>query len=295
MSLLSFDDRDGFIWFNGKMVEWRDAKVHVLTHGLHYGSCVFEGVRVYGGKIFKLREHTERLINSGKLLGFDIPYSVAELEAATIETVKKQGVENGYIRPVAWRGSEMMAISAQRTTIHVAIASWQWPSYFSAEARERGLRLQVSKWARPAPNTAPTASKAAGLYMICTMSKHAAENDGFDDALMLDYRGLLAEATGANMFLVMDGKIHTPTPDCFLNGITRQTVIDLARARGLEVIERHIKPEELANAQEVFLTGTAAEITPIGEISFSAEQNYKFTVGAVSKQLMADYSAKVLE
>jgi len=295
MSILSFDDRDGFIWFNGKMVEWRDAKVHVLTHGLHYGSCVFEGVRVYGGKIFKLREHTERLINSGKLLGFDIPYSVAELEAATIETVKKQGVENGYIRPVAWRGSEMMAISAQRTTINVAIASWQWPSYFSAEARERGLRLQVSKWARPAPNTAPTASKAAGLYMICTMSKHAAENDGFDDALMLDYRGLLAEATGANMFLVMDGKIHTPTPDCFLNGITRQTVIDLARARGLEVIERHIKPEELANAQEVFLTGTAAEITPIGEISFDANTNYKFTVGAISKQLMADYSAKVLE
>lgn len=295
MTLLPFDDRDGFIWFDGKMVDWRDAKIHVLTHGLHYGSCVFEGVRVYGGKIFKLREHTERLINSGKLLGFDIPYSVAELEAAQLETIKKQGVENGYIRPVAWRGSEMMAISAQKTKIHVAIASWQWPNYFSAEARERGLRLQVSKWARPAPNTAPTASKAAGLYMICTMSKHAAEKDGFDDALMLDYRGLLSEATGANLFLVMDGKLHTPTPDCFLNGITRQTVMDLARARGIEVIERHIKPEELAQTQEVFLTGTAAEITPIGEISFSADTNYKFTVGAITKQLMADYSAKVLE
>lgn len=295
MTLLSFDDRDGFIWFNGKMVQWRDAKVHVLTHGLHYGSCVFEGVRVYGGKIFKLREHTERLINSAKLLGFDLPYSLEELEAATKETVAKQNVTNGYIRPVAWRGSEMMAISAQRTKIHVAIASWEWPSYFSKEARERGLRLQLSKWARPAPNSAPVASKAAGLYMICTLSKHAAENDGFDDALMLDYRGFLAEATGANMFLIMDGKIHTPTPDCFLDGITRRTVIDLAKARGIEVLERHIKPEELANAQEVFLTGTAAEVTPIGEISAGDFGNFKFSVGSITKQLMEDYSKKVLD
>ncbi len=215
MTLLSFDDRDGFIWFDGKMVKWRDAKVHVLTHGLHYGSCVFEGVRVYNGKIFKLREHTERLITSGKLLGFTIPYSVEELEKATQETIEKQGVVNGYIRPVAWRGSEMMAISAQQTKIHVAIASWQWPSYFSKEAKERGLRVQISKWARPSPNCAPTASKAAGLYMICTLSKHSAESEGFDDALMLDYRGLLSEATGANLFLIMDGKLHTPTPDCF--------------------------------------------------------------------------------
>ncbi|MEQ1789263.1 MAG: branched-chain amino acid aminotransferase [Rickettsiales bacterium] len=290
MTLIPFDDRDGFIWFNGKMVAWRDAKVHVLTHGLHYGSCVFEGVRVYNGKIFKLREHTERLINSGKLLGFDLPYSLEELENATKQTIAKQNVVNGYIRPVAWRGSEMMAISAQKTTIHVAIASWEWPSYFSKEARERGLRLQISKWARPAPNSAPTASKAAGLYMICTLSKHAAENDGFDDALMLDYRGLLSEATGANLFLVIDGKIHTPTPDCFLDGITRRTVIDLARVRGIEVIERQIKPEELKNAQEIFLTGTAAEVTPVGQIG---EQ--KFTVGNITKQLMADYSAKVLE
>lgn len=290
MTILSFDDRDGFIWFDGKLVPWRDAKVHVLTHGLHYGSCVFEGVRVYNGKIFKLREHTERLINSGKILGFDIPYTLEQLENATKETIAKQNVVNGYIRPVAWRGSEMMAVSAQRSTIHVAIASWEWPSYFSKEAKERGLRLQMSKWARPAPNTIPTASKAAGLYMICTLSKHAAENDGFDDALMLDYRGYLAEATGANLFLIMDGKIHTPTPDCFLDGITRRTVMDLARARGIEVIERHIKPEELKNAQEVFLTGTAAEVTPIGQIG---EQ--KFTVGNITKQLMDDYSKKVLE
>jgi len=290
MTLLSFDDRDGFIWFNGKMVAWRDAKVHVLTHGLHYGSCVFEGVRVYNGKIFKLREHTERLINSGKLLGFDLPYSLEQLETATKETIAKQNIVNGYIRPVAWRGSEMMAVSAQRNKIHVAIASWEWPSYFSKEARERGLRLQMSKWARPAPNTIPTASKAAGLYMICTLSKHAAENEGFDDALMLDYRGFLAEATGANLFLIMDGKIHTPTPDCFLDGITRRTVMDLARARGIEVIERHIKPEELKNVQEVFLTGTAAEVTPIGQIG---EQ--KFTVGSITKQLMVDYSLCVLQ
>lgn len=289
MTILSFDDRDGFIWFNGKMVEWRDAKVHVLTHGLHYGSCVFEGVRVYNSKIFKLREHTERLINSAKLLGFNLPYTLEELETATKETVAKQNVVNGYIRPVAWRGSEMMAISAQKNKIHVAIASWEWPNYFSKDAKERGLRLQVSKWARPAPNTIPTASKAAGLYMICTLSKHAAENDGFDDSLMLDYRGLLAEATGANLFLVMDGKLHTPIPDCFLDGITRRTVIDLARARGIEVIERHIYPDELKNVQEVFLTGTAAEVTPVGQIG---EQ--KFAVGNITKQLMADYSTKVL-
>ncbi|MEZ5691725.1 MAG: branched-chain amino acid aminotransferase [Rickettsiales bacterium] len=287
--MLSFDDRDGYIWFDGKLVEWRDAKIHVLSHGLHYASCVFEGVRVYNGKIFKLREHTERLINSAKLLGFNLPYSLEELEEATSGTVKKQGVVNGYIRPVAWRGSEMMAISAQKNTIHVAIASWEWPSYFSKEAKERGLRLQMSKWARPAPNTIPTASKAAGLYMICTLSKHAAEKDGFDDALMLDYRGLLAEATGANLFLVMDGKLHTPIPDCILDGVTRRTVIDLAKARGIEVVERHIYPDELDNAREVFLTGTAAEVTPVGQIG-----DKRFIVGEMTKQLMADYSAKVL-
>ncbi len=290
MSILPFDDRDGFIWFDGKFVPWRDAKVHVLTHGLHYGSCVFEGVRAYAGNIFKLREHTVRLHKSAELLGFSIPYSVEELEKAQIETLAKQNITNGYLRPVAWRGSEMMAISAQATKIHVAIAAWEWPSYFGNEAKEKGLKLQIAKWARPAPNTAPTASKAAGLYMICTMSKHAAEAEGFNDALMLDYRGYVAEATGANLFFMYNGEVHTPTPDCFLNGITRLTVIDLAKKRGLKVVERHIKPEELAKAEECFLTGSAAEVTPIGQIG---EQ--KYPVGPITKQLMADYSALVLQ
>ena len=290
MTLIPFDDRDGFIWMDGKMVPWRDARVHVLTHGMHYASCVFEGVRAYGGKIFKLREHSERLIQSAKLLGFTIPYSLEQLEQAQRDIIAKQNIQNGYLRPVAWRGSEMMAISAQKTTIHVAIAAWEWPSYFSKEAKERGLKLQISKWARPAPNMAPTASKAAGLYMICTLSKHAAEDAGFDDAMMLDYRGYIAEATGANMFFVMNGELHTPTPDCFLDGITRRTVMELARKRGIKVVERHIKPEELTKATEVFLVGTAAEVTPIGVIG---EQ--KFTVGAITKQLMEDYSALVLQ
>lgn len=283
-----FDDRDGFIWYNGQMRDWRDAKVHVLNHGLHYASCVFEGERVYNGKVFKLREHTERLHRSGELLGFTIPYTVEQLERVTNELIAKNNIENGYVRPFAWRGSEMMAVSAQKTSIHVAIAAWSWPSYFSNEAKERGLKLQISKWARPAPNTAPTASKAAGLYMICTLSKHAAEKDGYEDALMLDYRGLIAEATGANIFLVMNGELHTPIPDCFLDGITRRTVIELAKARGIKVVERQIKPEELANTQEVFVCGTAAEVTPIGSI-----EQYTFTVGPVTKQLMEDYSALV--
>jgi len=289
MTLIPFDDRDGFIWMDGKIIPWRDAKIHVLTHGLHYGSCVFEGVRAYGGKIFKLREHSERLIKSGELLGFTIPYSLEQLEQAQRDILAKQNIQNGYLRPVAWRGSEMMAISAQKTKIHVAIASWEWPSYFSKDAKERGLKLQLSKWARPAPNMAPTASKAAGLYMICTLSKHTAEAAGFDDALMLDYRGLIAEATGANMFFVMNGELHTPTPDCFLDGITRRTVMELAKKRGIKVIERHIKLEELAQATEVFLVGTAAEVTPIGLIGEQA-----FTVGEITKQLMDDYSKLVL-
>lgn len=283
-----FDDRDGFIWYNGKILPWRDAKVHVLNHGLHYASCVFEGERVYNRRIFKLTEHTERLHKSAKILGFDIPYSVAELDKISNEVVAKNNVENGYVRPFAWRGSEMMAVSAQKNKIHVAVAAWSWPSYFSQEAKERGLRLQVSKWVRPAPNTAPTASKAAGLYMICTLSKHAAEQDGYEDAMMLDYRGYIAEATGANIFLVMNGELHTPTPDCFLDGITRRTVMDLARKRGITVVERHIKPEELAKTQEVFLCGTAAEVTPIGQIG-----DHKFVVGTMTKQLMSDYSELV--
>lgn len=288
MSLIPFDDRDGTIWIDGKLVPWRDAKVHVLTHGLHYGSCVFEGVRAYNGTIFKLREHTERLHKSAELLGFTIPYDIETLEKVQYEVIEKQGIKNGYLRPVAWRGSEMMAISAQATKIHVAIAAWEWPSYFGNEAKEKGLKLQISKWARPAPNTAPTASKAAGLYMICTISKHDAEAAGFHDAMMLDYRGYIAEATGANMFFIFNGELHTPTPDCFLDGITRRTVMDLARQRGIKVVERHIKPEELANVAETFLVGTAAEVTPIGQIG-----DKTFAVGPITKQLMADYTQLV--
>jgi len=288
MSILPFDDRDGVIWFDGAIIPWRDARVHVLTHGLHYGSCVFEGERVYNGTVFKLTEHSERLAHSAELLGFKLPYSVAEIDAATNAVVAAQGITDGYVRPVAWRGSEVMGVAAQASRIHVAIAVWQWPSYFSPEARMKGLKLQFSQWRRPAPDTAPTAAKAAGLYMICTLSKHAAEDAGFHDAIMLDYRGQLAEATGANLFLVQDGKLHTPVPDCFLNGITRQTVIDLAKARGIEVIERALWPEDLAATQEVFLTGTAAEVTPVGSID-----HYSFTPGQVSATLMADYEALV--
>ena len=249
--MMNFDDQDGNIWYNGKLIPWRDSKLHVLSHGLHYASCVFEGERVYNGEVFKLREHTQRLIDSGKELGFAIPYSLEELEQATRDTVASQGFADAYVRPVAWRGSEMMGVSAQQTNINVAIAVWEWPSYFSPEARLRGIRLTTSKWRRPAPETAPVHAKAAGLYMICTLSKHAAEAKGYDDALMLDYRGQVAESTGANIFLIQDGKIHTPTPDCFLDGITRQTVIGLAKSHSIEVIERAIMPEEFANTQEV--------------------------------------------
>jgi branched-chain amino acid aminotransferase len=288
MSIIPFDDRDGWIWMDGQMLPWRDAKVHVLTHGLHYGSCVFEGERAYNGKIFKCREHSERLHQSAKLIGFDIPYSVDELDKVKYDVLKKQNITSGYLRPVAWRGSEMMAISAQATKIHVAVAAWEWPSYFSKEAREKGLSLQIANWARPAPNTAPTASKAAGLYMICTMSKHAAEKDGFNDALMLDYRGYIAEATGANLFFVFNGELHTPTPDCFLDGITRRTVMDLARGAGIKVVERHIKPEEIKDANEMFLTGTAAEITPVGRVNDTV-----IPVGELTRKLMQLYSGLV--
>ncbi|KAA0679262.1 branched-chain amino acid aminotransferase [Roseomonas genomospecies 6] len=288
MSILPFDDRDGVIWYDGALVPWREANLHVLSHGLHYASCVFEGERVYNGKVFKLTEHSERLAASARILGFELPYTVAEIDAATNETVKAMGFTDAYVRPVAWRGSEMMGVAAQSSRIHVAIAVWQWPSYFSPEAKMAGIKLTWAPWRRPAPDTAPTASKAAGLYMICTLSKHAAEAEGYQDALMLDYRGYLAEATGANLFLVMDGKIHTPKPDCFLDGITRRTVIDLAKTRGIEVIERHIQPEELANTQEVFLTGTAAEVTPVGQIG-----DYRFTPGPVCETLVKDYDALV--
>lgn len=283
-----FDDRDGSIWMNGKMVPWRDAKLHVLTHALHYASAVFEGERVYGGKIFKLTEHNERLKASAELLGFQLPYSVAEIDAACIAVCKANDIVDGYVRPIAWRGSEMMGVAAQQSRINVAIASWPWPSYFSPEARTKGIRLQFADWKRPSPETAPVHAKATGLYMICTLAKHKAEREGYHDALMLDWRGQIAEATGANVFLVIDGKVHTPKPDCFLDGITRRTVIDLAKKRGYEVIERAIMPDELAKAAEVFLTGTAAEVTPVGEIG-----PYKFTVGDVTRNLMEDYERAV--
>jgi len=285
----AFNDRDGLIWYNGEMVPWREANAHVLTHGLHYGSSVFEGERAYGGNVFKLREHTDRLIFSAQQLGFDLPYSADELDQACIDVLAANDIVDGYLRPVAWRGSEMMGVSAQQNRINVAIAAWPWPSYFSPEARMKGIRLQVSKWKRPSPETEPVHAKAAGLYMICTLSKHAAEKDGYDDALMFDYRGYVAEATGANIFMVMgDGKLHTPVPDCFLNGITRKTVIELARARGIEVIERVIMPDELADATEVFLTGTAAEVTPVGQID-----THKYTVGQISQWMMGDYDKAV--
>jgi len=283
-ALVPFDDRDGSIWFDGQIVPWRDARIHVLTHGLHYASCVFEGERVYGGRVFKLREHSARLLKSAELLGFKIPFTVEEIDAATNATVKANNIVDGYVRPLAWRGSEMMGVSAQANKIHVAIATWVWPSYFTPEAKMKGLRLAISDWARPAPNTAPTSSKAAGLYMICTMSKHKAEQDGYDDALMLDWRGQIAEATGANIFFVKDGELHTPTPDCFLDGITRQTVIGLARHRQIKVNERAIRPEEMADFQECFLCGTAAEVTPVSQIG-----PYRFTPGAICKQMIEDF------
>ncbi|MGE5546287.1 MAG: branched-chain amino acid aminotransferase [Solirubrobacterales bacterium] len=288
MAVIPFDDRDGFIWYDGELIPWRDAKVHTLTHGLHYGSCVFEGERVYGGKVFKLTEHSDRLVKSGEVLGMKVPYSVAEIDAATNATVKANGIVDGYVRPVVWRGSEMMGVAAQQNRIHLAIAVWQWPSYWAPEARMRGIRLNISEWRRPDPRTAPTAAKAAGLYMICTMSKHKAESEGFEDSLMLDYRGQVAEATGANIFFVFDGELHTPKADCFLNGITRQTVIELAKKNGLKVVERAIMPEEMAKASECFLTGTAAEVTPVREIG-----PYTFTPGEISRKLIADYEALV--
>lgn len=288
MSILPFDDRDGVIWYDGALVPWRDAKLHVLSHALHYGSSVFEGERVYGGTVFKLTEHSARLARSAEVLGFQLPYTVAEIDAATRLVVKEMGFADAYVRPVAWRGSEMMGVSAQASRIHVAIAVWQWPSYFSPEAKMKGIRLMWAPYRRPAPECAPTEAKAAGLYMICTLSKHQAEAQGYQDALMLDHNGLLAEATGANLFLVIDGTLHTPKPDSFLDGITRKTVIGLARDLGIAVVERAIRPEELATAQEVFLTGTAAEVTPVGEIG-----EHRFTPGRISEALVKAYDAAV--
>src|SRR5580698_1789572 len=286
--VIPFDQRSGSLWYDGKMVPWTDAKTHVLTHGLHYGSSVFEGERIYGGTIYKLKEHTARLFKSAEVLGMTIPFTQDQISAACIEAAQAQNIKDGYIRPVAFRGSEMMAVSAQNTKIHVAIAVWEWPSYFDPKEKLKGIRLDIAEWKRPAPDTAPTQAKAAGLYMICTLSKHAAEAKGYADAMMLDYRGYVAEATGANMFFVRDDKLYTPKPDCFLNGITRQSVIALAKARQIPVIERHIKPEELSSFTECFLTGSAAEVTPVCEIG-----EYRFTPGALSELLMTAYDAEV--
>lgn len=283
----TYDDRDGWIWLDGRLVPWREANVHVLTHALHYASSVFEGQRAYGCEIFALTQHSERLINSAAQLGFTLPWSVAEIDAACRETLAANGLTDAYVRPVAWRGSEQMGVAAQRTKPHMAIAVWDWGAYFGTAA-ETGLRLDIAPWRRPAPYTAPVHAKAAGLYMIATMSKHAAEARGYNDALMFDWRGQVAEATGANAFFVKEGVIHTPTPDCFLDGITRRTVIGLARRRGVEVVERTIWPEELESFEQFFLTGSAAEVTPVREAG-----PWNFEIGDLTRQLQKDYADHV--
>jgi len=283
-----FDNRPGYIWMDGAFVPWTDAHAHILTHGLHYGSCVFEGARAYEGEIFKLEEHTRRLIRSAEILDMKVPFTPEQINAATRELLVRQGHKDAYVRPLVWRGSEIMGVGATASRIHVAVAIWQWPAYFGDEKKRKGLRLEISKWKRPAPDTAPTQSKAAGLYMICTLSRHAAERNGYDDAIMFDYRGQIAEGTGANIFFVKEGVLHTPTPDCFLDGITRRTVMDLARDRQIKVIERAIFPKELESFEQCFLTGTAAEVTPVAEIG-----PYKFQIGEITRMLMADYDAAV--
>lgn len=289
MAAAPYDQRDGFIWMNGSLVPWRDAKIHVLTHGLHYASAVFEGERAYGGEIFKLTEHSQRLHDSAAMLGFKIPYSVAEIDQACRDTIRAQGITDGYVRPIAWRGSEKMGVSAQAAKINLAIAAWDdWASYFDPAERLKGLKLRMADYRRPDPRTAPAKSKATGLYMICTIEKHKAEAEGYADALMLDWRGRVAEATGANVFFIKGETLYTPTPDCFLDGITRRCVIELAKKRGLEVVERAIMPEEMDGFEQCFLTGTAAEVTPVAEIG-----PYKFHVGEIIKTLITDYSALV--
>jgi branched-chain amino acid aminotransferase len=286
MAGTAYDDRDGYIWMDGEFVPWRDTKVHVLTHALHYASSVFEGERAYNGKIFRSLDHSRRLHNSARIMGFDIPYTVEQIEDVKREALAKSGLDSAYVRAIAWRGSEMMGVSAQQNSIHLAVAVWHWGDYFADKMK--GIRMTHAEWRRPAPDTAPCHAKAAGLYMICTLSKHAAERDGYADALMLDYRGQVAEATGANIFFVRDGALHTPTPDCFLNGLTRQTAIKLAQQRQLEVIERAIMPDELATFSECFITGSAAEITPVAEIGA-----HTYKPGQISEALVNDYSALV--
>jgi branched-chain amino acid aminotransferase len=289
MAAQSYDRLEGVIWYDGKLVPWNEANLHVFSHGLHYASAVFEGERAYGGEIYKLTEHTERLHESARILGFTIPWSVAEIDEACRTLLKKQGFTDAYVRPIAWRGSEQMGVSAQNNKINCAVAIWQWPSYFDPAQKLKGIRLDIAEYRRPDPRTAPSRAKAAGLYMICTLSKHAAEAKGYADAMMFDWRGYVAEATGANIFFVKDGVIHTPKADCFLDGITRQSVIALARRRGLTVNERIIEESELAGFEQCFLTGTAAEVTPVSEIG-----PYRFEVGEIARTLMTDYSAEVM-
>ena len=288
MQILPFDNRDGVIWLNGNFVEWRHANIHVLNHGLHYASCVFEGLRIYNGKIFKLDEHIERLFKSAKILDLDIPYNCQEVVDISKEIILKQNISDGYVRPVVWRGSEMMAISAKKGSTNLAIAAWEWPSYFSPKKLLQGIKLNVSKWLRPSPESAPTDSKAAGLYMICSLSKHEAEKLGFDDALMLDYRGYVAEATGANIFFVKENELFTPVADCFLNGITRQTVIEIAQENNIKVHEKHFQLDFLKTCDEVFLTGTAVEITPVRSIN-----DFNFEERKLTKFLISEFKKKV--
>ncbi|MEH6520449.1 branched-chain amino acid aminotransferase [Sulfitobacter sp.] len=285
-----YDDRDGYIWMDGKMIPWRDANVHVLTHAMHYASSVFEGERAYNGKIFKSREHSERLKRSAQMVDFEVPYSVDELEAAKAEVLKASGLQDAYVRAVAWRGAgEDMGVASARNPVRVAIAAWEWGAYYG-DAKMKGAKLDISKWKRPSPETIPSHAKAAGLYMICTMSKHAAEAKGCSDAMMYDYRGYVAEATGANIFFVKDGEVHTPDPDCFLNGITRQTVIGMLKDRGITVHERHIMPEELGSFEQCWLTGTAAEVTPVGQIG-----EHTFEVGKLTREIAESYEKLVRE
>jgi branched-chain amino acid aminotransferase len=288
MSATPFDQRDGWIWYDGKLVPWKDAQLHVLSHGLHYASSVFEGERAYGGVIFKSREHSERLKRSAEILDFEIPYTPEEIDAAKYLVLEKNGQTDAYVRPVAWRGSEMMGVAAQHNKIHLAIATWEWPSYFDPAEKMKGIRIDIADYRRPDPATAPSTAKAAGLYMICTISKHRAERKGYADALMLDWQGRVAECTGANVFFIRDGVIHTPLADCFLDGITRQTVIEIARHRGFEVAERRILPDELPTFNECFITGTAAEVTPVSEIG-----PHRYQPGNMTKILMEDYEAAV--
>ena len=284
----SYEDRDGKIWMDGKLVEWRDAKVHILTHALHYASSVFEGERCYDGKIFKTREHAERLLKSGRLMDMEIPYTVDQIIAAKEEVLKANGWTNAYIRAIAWRGAgEDMGVAARKNPVRMAVAAWEWGNYYG-DAKMKGAKLDIAKWRRPDPLTIPSEAKAAGLYMICTMSKHAAEAKGCSDAMMLDYRGYVAEATGANIFFVKDGEVHTPKPDCFLNGLTRQTVVQMLKDMQIKVHERHIMPEELSSFEQCWLTGSAAEVTPVGQIG-----DFTFTVGDLTKRVVAEYDRLV--